>query len=148
MYEWPWPGWAAAGVFTLLEGRVARAVRVSRSSHVTEQSVNRLGQKHSSRLTTLCVIHPDKDDTSKRQNILYVFSIYTDRLCFLGLTGFSWPELGNKWSPRVCVFFLKVQENLQRKCWCFSSSDQTNTDFVLFQILPWSVLAVIKKQNN
>lgn len=66
MYEWPWLGWAAAGVFTLLEGHVARAVHVSRSSRVTEQSVNRLGQKHSSRLKTTVEMHTDKDDVSTR----------------------------------------------------------------------------------
>lgn len=36
MYDWPWPLRAAAGVFTLLEGHVARTVHVSRPSYVTE----------------------------------------------------------------------------------------------------------------
>lgn len=77
MYDSPWPEWAAAGVFTLLEGHVARAVHVSRSSGVTEQAANRQGHKHSSRL--------ESRDTHRQRNEVHIRDTLccTVCLCFL-----------------------------------------------------------------
>lgn len=65
---WPWPEWAGAGVFTLLEGHVARAVHVSRSNHVPEQAAKRLGHKHA-KITIK--MHTDKENVPKRHIILH-----------------------------------------------------------------------------
>lgn len=64
-------------VFTLLEGHVARTVRVSRSSHVTEQTAIRLGHKHGSRLKTRVKMHTEKDDVPKRHIILFSLFVFS-----------------------------------------------------------------------